>query len=152
MHVNIDAEIINEIDMTDGFECFAPSNDSKKNNTENQEKKFEENIPKLVALMENPTVKSLRLASVNSILDDLNGQCKAVLTLGNTSLPGQQPDKVKIIAPNKKMDFQWRPQKMRKTKKKQNKKQNLMTHPTLDDLSAVNDSTTEFLNNKRPIT
>ena len=24
IHVNIDAEIINEIDMTDGFECFPP--------------------------------------------------------------------------------------------------------------------------------
>ena len=33
MHVNTDAEIINEIDMTDGFECFTPSNDIK--NTEN---------------------------------------------------------------------------------------------------------------------
>ena len=62
---------------------------------------------KLVALMENPTVKSLRLASVNSILDDLNRQCEAVLTLDNTSLPGQQPGKVKvkIIPPDKKMDF-----------------------------------------------
>ena len=82
MHVNTDPEIINEIDMTDGFECFAPSNDIKR--PENQEKKFEENIWKLVALMENSTVKSLRLASVNSILDDLNRQCKAALTLDNT--------------------------------------------------------------------
>ena len=95
MHVNIDAQIINEIDITDGFECFAPSNDIKK--AENQEKKFEENISKLVALMENPTVKSLRLASVNSILDDLNRQCEDVLALDNTSLPGRQPDKFKII-------------------------------------------------------
>ena len=47
--------------------------------------------------MENPTVKSLRLASVNSILDDLNRQCEAVLALDNTSLPGRQPDKFKII-------------------------------------------------------
>ena len=31
------------------------------------------------------------------------------------------------------MDFQQRPQKMRKTKKKQNKKQKLMTHPTLEE-------------------
>ena len=31
IHVNIDAEIINEIDMTDGFECFPPSNDIKEN-------------------------------------------------------------------------------------------------------------------------
>ena len=36
MHVNTDPEIINEIDMTDGFECFAPLNDIKK--PENQEK------------------------------------------------------------------------------------------------------------------
>ena len=27
MHVNTDPERINEIDMTDGFECFPPSND-----------------------------------------------------------------------------------------------------------------------------
>ena len=46
--------------------------------------------------MENPTVKSLRLASVNSTLGDLNRQCEAVLTLNNTSLPGQQPGKVKV--------------------------------------------------------
>ena len=80
-------------------------------------------------MIENPTVKSLRLASVNSILGDLNRQCEAVLTLNNTSLPGQQPGrvKVKIIPRSKKMYFQWRPQKMRKTKKNQNKKQNLMT-------------------------
>ena len=98
-------------------------------------KKFEKNVSKLVALMENPTVKSLRLASVNSILDDLNPQCEAVLTLDNTSLPGQQPGKVKvkIILPNKKIDFQWCPQELRKTKKKQNKKQNLTTHPTLEE-------------------
>ena len=58
--------------------------------------------------MENPTVKSLRPASVNSILDDLNRQCEAVLTLDYTSLPGQQPGKVKIIIPQKKkqIDFQ----------------------------------------------
>ena len=80
-------------------------------------------------------MKSLRLASVNSILGDLNRPCEAVLTLDNTSLLGQQPGKVKVktILPNKKMDFQWCPQKMRKTKKKQNKKQNLMTHPTLEE-------------------
>ena len=41
MHINTDPEIISEIDMTDGFECFAPLNalnDIKK--TENQEKKI----------------------------------------------------------------------------------------------------------------
>ena len=54
--------------MTDGFECFAPSNDIKKQ----QKKKFEENVSKLVALMENLTVKSLQLASVNFILVNLN--------------------------------------------------------------------------------
>ena len=69
----------------------------------------------------------------------MNRQCEAVLTLDNTSLPGQQPGKVKvkIILPNKKTDFQWRPQKMRKTKKKQNKKQNLMTHPTLEEKTKI---------------
>ena len=40
MHVNTDAEIINEIDMTDGFECFAPSNDIKKNQQKTKKKKF----------------------------------------------------------------------------------------------------------------
>ena len=35
------------------------------------------------------------------------------------------------------MDFQWRPQKMKKTKKKQNKKQNLMTHPTLEEKTKI---------------
>ena len=35
------------------------------------------------------------------------------------------------------MDFQWRPQKMRKTKKKQNKKQNLMTHSTLEEKTKI---------------
>ena len=30
MHVNTDTKIINKIYMTDGFECFAPSNDIKK--------------------------------------------------------------------------------------------------------------------------
>ena len=29
MHVNTDAEIINEIDLTHGLECFTPSNDIK---------------------------------------------------------------------------------------------------------------------------
>ena len=33
MHVNIDLETINEIGMTDGFECFAPSNDIKEQKT-----------------------------------------------------------------------------------------------------------------------
>ena len=33
MHVNTDAEIINKIDMTSGFECFTPSNDIKKQKT-----------------------------------------------------------------------------------------------------------------------
>ena len=52
--------------------------------------------------MENPTVKSLRPASINSILDHLNRQCETVLTLDYTSLPGQQPGNVKIIIPQKK--------------------------------------------------
>ena len=43
---------MNEIDMTDGFEYFAPSNDTKK--AENQEKKFEENISKLEAYIRFP--------------------------------------------------------------------------------------------------
>ena len=83
--------------------------------------------------MENPAVKSLRLDSVHSILGDLNRQCEAVLTVNNISLPGKQPVKVKvkITPPNQRINFQWRPQKMRKTKKKQNKKQNLMAHSTL---------------------
>ena len=38
----------------------------------NKKKKFEENVSKLVALMENLTVKSLQLASVNFILVNLN--------------------------------------------------------------------------------
>ena len=89
--------------------------------------------------MESLTVKSLPLASVNSISGDLNRECEAVLTLNNTSLPGQQTGKVKvkIIPPPKKMDFQWSLQKMRKTKKKQNKKQNLMTHPTLEEKTKI---------------
>ena len=64
--------------------------------------------------MENLTVKSIRLAHNISILDDLNRQCEAVLTLNNTSLSGQQPGKlkVKIIPPIRKMDFQWRSQNM----------------------------------------
>ena len=61
-HVNTDPKIINKIDMTDCFECFTPLNDIKR--TENQEKKFEENISKLAASREKPTVKSLRLASL----------------------------------------------------------------------------------------
>ena len=60
-----------------------------------------------------------------------------VLTLGNTWLSGKQPDKVKIVPPYKKVDLQWCPQKMRKTKKKQNKKQNLMTHPTLEEKTKI---------------
>ena len=57
--------------------------------------------------MENPAVKSLRLASVNSILGDLNQQYEAVLTLNDTSLPRQQPGKVKvkIITQIKKLIF-----------------------------------------------
>ena len=66
-----------------------------------------ENILKLFALMDNPAVKSLRLASVNSILGDLNQQYEAVLTLNDTSLPRQQPGKVKvkIITQIKKLIF-----------------------------------------------
>ena len=66
-----------------------------------------ENILKLFALMENPAVKSLRLASINSILGDLNQQCEAVLTLNDASLPRQQPGKVKvkIITQIKKLIF-----------------------------------------------
>lgn len=33
MHVTTGDKIINETDMTDGFECFAPSNDIKKQKT-----------------------------------------------------------------------------------------------------------------------
>ena len=59
-----------------------------------------------VALMENPTVKCLRLSSVNSIfLGDLSRQCEAAQTLNDTSLSGQQPGKVKIISPNEKWIF-----------------------------------------------
>ena len=70
--------------------------------------------------MENPTVKSLRLASVNSILSNLNRQCEAVLTLNNTSLPWKQPVKVKfkITPPNKKNGFS-----MTSTKNEKNKKE-----------------------------
>ena len=45
MHVNTDVQIINEIDMTDGFECFAPSNDIKK--ADNQEKKLKKTFRNL---------------------------------------------------------------------------------------------------------
>ena len=57
--------------------------------------------------MGNPAVKSLRLASINSILGDLNQQCEAVLTLNDASLPRQQPGKVKvkIITQIKKLIF-----------------------------------------------
>ena len=35
------------------------------------------------------------------------------------------------------MDFQWRPQKMRKTKKRYNEKQSLMTQPTLEQENKI---------------
>ena len=35
------------------------------------------------------------------------------------------------------MDFQWRPQKMRKTKKRYNEKQSLMTQPTLEEENKI---------------
>ena len=102
MHVNTDAKIINEIDMTDGFKCFTPSNDIKK-----PRKPRKKNLQKTFRNLSH-WWKILRLASINSIFDDLNRQCEAVITLNKTSLPGQQPGKVKvkIIPPNKKMDFQ----------------------------------------------
>ena len=65
---------------------------------------------------------------------------EAALTLENTSLPGQQPDKIETISPNKKKkEFQWHQLKMRKTKKKQDKKQNLMTHLTLEKKTKIKD-------------
>ena len=45
IHVNTDPEIINEIDMTDGFECFAPLNYIK--NPENQEKNLKKTFRNL---------------------------------------------------------------------------------------------------------
>ena len=71
------------------------------------------------------------------IIENLNRQYEAALTLDNTWLSGKQPDKVKIVPPYKKVDLQWCPQKTRKTKKKQNKKQNLMTHPTLEEKTKI---------------
>ena len=35
------------------------------------------------------------------------------------------------------MDFQWRPQKLRKTKKRYKKKQSLMTQPTLEEKNKI---------------
>lgn len=64
------------------------------------------------------------IASTNAqmlIIEDLNQQYEAVLTLDNTWLSGKQPDMVKIVTPYKKVDLQWCPEKMRKTKKKHNK-------------------------------
>ena len=80
------------------------------------------------------------MASTNAqmlIIENLNRQYEAVLTLDNTWLSKKQPDKVKIVPLYKKVDLQWCPQKMRKTKKKQNKKQNLMTHPTLEEKTKI---------------
>ena len=80
------------------------------------------------------------MASTNAqmlIIENLNRQYEAVLTLDNTWLSKKQPDKVKIVLLYKKVDLQWCPQKMRKTKKKQNKKQNLMTHPTLEEKTKI---------------
>ena len=47
------------------------------------------------------------------------------------------------------MDFQWSPQKMRKTKKKQNEKQNLMTHPTLEEKTKIKEElvTSSYIEN-----
>ena len=70
------------------------------------------------------------------IIESLNRQYEAAITLNNTWLSGKQPDKVKIVPPNK-LDLQWCPQKIRKTKKKQNKKQKLMTHPTLEEKTKI---------------
>ena len=79
----------------------------------------------------------LVLISINSIFDDFNRQCEAVLTPDHASLTGQQLGKQKIVPTNKKMDLQQRPQKLRKTKKRQNKKQSLMTQPTLEEKNKV---------------
>ena len=79
----------------------------------------------------------LVLISINSIFDDFNRQCEAVLTPDHASLTGQQLGKQKIVRTNKKMDLQQRPQKLRKTKKRQNKKQSLMTQPTLEEKNKV---------------
>ena len=79
----------------------------------------------------------LVLIFINSIFDDFNRQCEAVLTPDHASLTEQQLGKQKIVPTNKKMDLQQRPQKLRKTKKRQNKKQSLMTQPTLEEKNKV---------------
>ena len=79
----------------------------------------------------------LVLIFINSIFDDFNRQCEAVLTPDHASLTGQQLGKQKIVPTNKKMDLQQRPQKLRKTKKRQNKKQSLMTQPTLEKKNKI---------------
>ena len=72
-HVNTDAEIINELTWLMLSNALHDQMILKKTQENNNKKKFEENISNIVALMEKPTVKSLRLASVNSILS-LNRQ------------------------------------------------------------------------------
>ena len=83
MLVNTDAKIINKIDMADGFQCFAQSNYIKKNQKSIKKKKIETFLKTCHIDGKYDSEISL-IASISSVLDDLNQECEDLLTFNNT--------------------------------------------------------------------
>ena len=103
-------------------------------------KRFKDNIDRLQLAMELPMVRKLGLSSINSKLEDMIRQCDAIQSLEqDETLPSAEQfrDDLTYIAPTKKLDLQWRPNKMVKTRKTARRKPGALTSPTWEERAAI---------------
>ena len=111
-----------------------PYDENEKKLKITEEEKFIINIEHLTSLCNLPLVKKLRLSNINCQLSDLIRQCEAVKSITDKELSDINPIKAENstcqFAPNQKLDHQWQPGKLFRTKKplKKTKGQETLTN------------------------
>ena len=103
---------------------YTNSHDEDSSRCKNNERVYKSLIEKLLRLTENESVKSLFLPKIISASQDLVKQAEAIANIDtNLNLDHMSPSHKNMT--NEKLDYQWRPGELYKTRKEAQKKKKI---------------------------
>ena len=89
----------------------------------NETERFQKNIDEISTLISHPMIINLQLPSMNRQLEDMISQAEAIKNMNSIEIPVKPHNNLLSFEPNKKLDNQWQPNKFKRTRKENRKKE-----------------------------
>ena len=89
----------------------------------NENERFQKNIDEISTLISHPMIINLQLPSMNRQLEDMISQAEAIKNMNSIEIPVKPHNNLLNFEPNKKLDNQWQPNKFKRTRKENRKKE-----------------------------